>query len=155
MGRHLEVRASVFVEVVVGDTEAVSASVPLSLLQLCVELIPLRLSLAVYLPVKTCMCAFVCPCDATQVWEQQLVQTETAWKALHARLNSVIAAAEQQRKQQQQQDQEQQQPGSPAVVGVRGLAASRAQARQVGCWCCLAKQERMGTLVCMCFNLCW
>jgi hypothetical protein len=59
-----------------------------------------------------------------QVWEQQLQQTKKAWNALHNRLSSVIAAAEQHKQQQQEQ-------AAASPMGVRGLAASRAQGRQV------------------------
>jgi hypothetical protein len=72
-----------------------------------------------------------CACMAClQVWEQQLQQTQKAWRALHSKLAGVIAAAQQ---QQKQQAFEQEQAAS-SPIGVRGLAASRAQGRQVGLW---------------------
>lgn len=67
----------------------------------------------------------VCVLSAVQAWEQQVQQTQKAWKAMHHRLAAVIAAAGQQRRQREQE----QAAGSP--LGVRGLAASRAQGRQV------------------------
>lgn len=66
--------------------------------------------------------------SAPQVWEQQLHQTQKAWKALHTRLDKVIAAGEDQKQQQLQQQEE----AAASPMGVRGLAASRAQGRQVG-----------------------
>jgi hypothetical protein len=72
------------------------------------------------------LCAVLC---VVQAWEQQLQQTQKAWKAMHHRLAAVIAAAEQQRRQREQE----QAAGTP--LGVRGLAASRAQGRQVR-WVC-------------------
>ena len=70
-----------------------------------------------------CVVCAVLP--VVQAWEQQLQQTQKAWKAMHHRLAAVIAAAEQRRRQREQE----QAAGSP--MGVRGLAASRAQGRQV------------------------
>lgn len=79
------------------------------------------------------------PCSVAvlhQVWEQQQQQTEQAWKALRVRLDTIITATAEQQQQQSAAD-------SPAL-GVRGLAASRAQARQVRgvCherWCCVPR----------------
>lgn len=62
-----------------------------------------------------------------QVWEKQLQQTQKAWKALRNRLDGVIVEAERQRRQQQQQ----QEAAASSPMGVKGLAAARAQSRQV------------------------
>lgn len=69
------------------------------------------------------------------MWEQQLQQTQKAWKALHSRLDKVTSAAEAQRQQLRQQQQEQA-AAAASPLGVRGLAASRAQGRQVSLCAC-------------------
>lgn len=62
------------------------------------------------------------------MWEQQLQQTQKAWKALRSKLDGVITAAQQQQKQQAYEQEQ----AAASPIGVRGLAASRAQGRQVG-----------------------